>query len=179
MLSLSSALLMIVDVQGRLAQAMHEKEALFKNLQITVRGAQLLQVPIIWVEQNPKGLGSTIPEIASLLTGVQPIPKMTFSAWKSAEVQERLRASGRKQVLLVGIEAHVCIYLTAADLLSAGYAVEILADAVSSRSAVNREIGLAKAASLGASITCSETVLFELLGTAEAAAFKPVVQLLK
>jgi hypothetical protein len=179
MLSVDRALLMVVDVQGKLAQLMHERDSLFRNLPILIRGVQILDLPIVWVEQNPTGLGPTIPEVAGLLSGQQPFAKMSFSAWGAPEVVQALRASRRRQVLLAGIEAHVCIYMTAADLLAAGWEVEVIADAVSSRSAAKKQVGLGKAAALGAGISCTETALLELLGRAEGRAFKEILKLLK
>ncbi len=179
MLSTDRAILAVVDVQGKLAQLMHEKESLFRNLQILIRAAQILRLPILWMEQNPAGLGPTIPEIATLLAGQQPMPKMSFSGCGDPEILRILKVSGRTQVLLAGIEAHVCIYLTGADLLAQGYTVEVIADAVSSRTAANKQIGLAKLGSLGAGISCTESALFELLGRAEGSQFKEVLKLLK
>ena len=179
MLSKDRAILMLIDVQGNLARAMHERESLFRQLQILVRGARILELPMIWLEQNPQGLGPTIPELAQLLPDQKPLPKMSFSAMGCPEAVQALRASGRRQVLLAGIEAHVCVYLTAVDLLARGYEVETVADAVSSRSAENKRIGLNKIAALGGGVTCTETVLFEFLGRAEGPAFKAILQLLK
>jgi nicotinamidase-related amidase len=179
MLSLESAALVVVDVQGRLAELMHGREALFRNVQIAIRAARILRIPILWLEQNPGRLGPTVPEIASLMSGEAPLSKMTFSACGCSLFLEGLKKTGRKQVILAGIEAHVCIYLTAADLLRLGYEVEVLADAVSSRLEENKRIGLAKAQALGAGISCLETVLFEMLRSAEAENFKQIVGLLK
>ena len=179
MLSQEQTVLVVVDVQGRLAQAMHEKEALFRNLQRIIRGAQVLGLPILWCEQNPAGLGLTIPEVAGLLAGQNPIVKMSFSCCGSEPFRQALTAANRKQVLLIGIEAHVCIYLTAADLVESGYEVQVVADAVSSRTLENKQIGLARVGAVGAGVTCTETALFELLRTAEEPKFREIVKLLK
>lgn len=104
---------------------------------------------------------------------------MSFSCCGEPRVLEALAALGRRQVLLAGIEAHVCVYQTAADLVEAGYEVEIVADAASSRTAANREIGLQKARDAGAIITCVETALFELLRSADAPQFKAILKLVK
>ncbi len=179
MLSVDKAILVVVDVQGKLAQLMHEKEALFRNLSRAIRGAQALGLPMLWCEQNPAGLGPTIPEIADLLRNQQPISKMTFSCFGNPQFRQMLELSGRKQILLAGIEAHVCIYLSAADLVNAGYEVEVIADAVSSRLAQNKQIALEKIRALPAGVTCIETVLFECLGKADAPKFKEVLSILK
>ena len=118
MISAETSILMVIDVQGKLAQSMRERESLFRNLQILIQGAQILGVPILWLEQNPAGLGLTVPEIGRLLKGQKPFSKMTFRACGCPEAFEALKASGRPQAILAGIEAHVCIYLTAADLVA-------------------------------------------------------------
>jgi nicotinamidase-related amidase len=179
MLKADNAMVMIVDVQAKLVPAMHDRESLLRNLQILIRGARILSLPLLWVEQNPAGLGPTVPEIAACLGGHNPIPKMSFSACGASEVMEALRASGRRQVVLAGLEAHVCIYLTATDLVAEGYAVEVVADAISSRTRDRKEIGMNKIAAAGGEITCTETVLFELLRRAEGDSFKEILRLLK
>ncbi len=179
MLSTDQAILLIVDVQGKLAQVMHERDALLRNLQILIQGIQVLGAPILWVEQNPSGLGPTVPELSKLLSGQAPIAKMSFSAGGEPQVVEALRRSGRTQVILAGIEAHVCIYLTAADLLAQGYDIEVVADAVSSRTSARKEVGISRIAALGGGITCTETVLFELLGHAGGDRFRAILKLLK
>jgi hypothetical protein len=179
MLSVDQAVLMVIDVQGKLAQLMHDRDLLFRNLQILIQGAKILEIPILWLEQNPAGLGPTVPAVASLLPEERPIPKMSFGAGGCPAPMQSLRNSGRRQVVLAGIEAHVCIYLTAADLIREGYKVEVIADAVSSRSPKNKEIGLNKIAALGGGISCTETVLFELLQRAEGERFKRIGKVLR
>jgi len=141
-LKIENSLLVIVDVQGKLAQLMFEKEKLIANLVRMVKGARILGIPILWNEQNPAGLGSTIPELTGLLTALQPQPKMTFSCCGNPAFMDELRRSGRRQVLLVGIEAHICVYQTAAELLQLGYEVHLVSDAVSSRTLENKQVGI-------------------------------------
>jgi len=179
MLNLEETVLVIIDVQGKLARLMYEKDKLFENLQKAIRGARVLGIPIIWLEQNPKGLGSTVPEVASLLSDTKPISKFSFSCCGDEGFINVLNSMNRKQVLLAGIEAHVCVYQTAADLVALGYEVEILTDAVSSRTKENREIGLQKMHEVGASLTSTETALFELLKTAKAGQFKEIARIVK
>lgn len=179
MLTTDDTVLLIVDVQGKLAELMHEKDALFENLRRLLQGARELGLPLLVTEQNPDGLGPTHDEIVGLLEGIERIPKMSFSCCGEPRVLEALAALGRRQVLLAGIEAHVCVYQTAADLVEAGYEVEIVADAASSRTAANRAIGLQKARDAGAIITCVETALFELLRSADAPQFKAILKLVK
>jgi len=179
MLEPSHTILVVVDVQEKLAQAMHNKEQLYANLQRVVQGARILEIPILWMEQNPRGLGPTIPQIAQFLPDSQPMSKLCFSCCGSEEFVQALAASQRNQVLLVGIEAHVCIYQTAVDLLGRGYHVEVVTDAVSSRSAENRQIGLEKIRDAGAAWTSVETALFELLKVAEGPKFKAILNLVR
>lgn len=179
MLTTDNTLLVLVDVQGKLAQLMDGREALFENLQKLVQGVQVLGLPFIWLEQNPAGLGPTIPELAGLLQGQKPIAKFSFSCCGNEAFVAALQATERKQVLLAGIETHVCIYQTAADLLNSGYEVEVVADGVSSRTAQNRQLALQKMQQLGARLTSTEMALFELLGRAEGPVFKAMLKIVK
>ena len=124
--------LIVVDVQGKLAQLMYGKQALFENLRKIIQGIQALGIPILWAEQKPEGLGPTIPEVAELLTGIAPIGKSSFSCCRSERFLQALKAVNRAQLLIAGIEAHVCVYQTAMDLVDLGYEVEVVTDAVSS-----------------------------------------------
>lgn len=179
MLTQEDTVLIIIDVQGRLAQQMHERRELFENLQKIIKGAKVLGIPILWAEQNPDGLGPTIPEIARLLSETQPISKFSFSCLGNDRFTQELGALDRKQVLIAGIEAHVCVYQTAADLVCVGYEVQIVADAVSSRTAANKRIGLEKMRGAGATVTSTETALFELLRVATGPEFKEILRIVK
>lgn len=179
MLEIENCCLAVVDVQGKLAQLMHGKEALFKNIRILIQAAQILEMPILWCQQVPDALGPTVPEIAELLTGVEPINKAAFSCCGAEEFGDRLNASRRSQVLLCGIEAHVCVYQTAVDLLTKGFAVNVPADAISSRTPENKQIGINRMAAQGAEITSVEMALFELLRTAEHPKFRQIAKLIK
>lgn len=179
MLSPDQTVLVLIDVQAKLAPLMHEREALFDHLQRLVRGVRVLGLPVLWLEQYPQGLGATIPELAGLLSDLQPMTKLSFSAWGCEAFRQALEASRRRQVLLAGIEAHVCVYQTAVDLLAAGYTVEVVTEAVSSRTAANRRLGLERMRAAGARWTGVEMALFELLRTAEAPAFREIARLIK
>jgi nicotinamidase-related amidase len=182
MLEIQNCCLVVVDVQGKLAQLMHDKDVLFKNIRILIQAAIRpggLNIPILWCQQCPDVLGQTAPEIAELLTGIEPINKASFSCCGSEEFNERLNLSGRRQVLLCGIEAHVCIYQTAVDLLRKGFCVDLIADAVSSRTLDNKQIAIQRMTSAGVNISSTEMALFELLGTAEHQHFRHVAKLIK
>ena len=120
MLKPDSTILSVIDVQGRLAHAMYNKETLFENLQKLIKGVKIFGIPILWTEQNPEGLGPTIPEVANLLSDISPISKLSFSCCGNECFMEALRGLNRNQVLLAGIEAHVCVYQTAVDLVNLG-----------------------------------------------------------
>jgi nicotinamidase-related amidase len=180
MLNLNDTALVVIDVQGKLAQLMSHKEALFDNLQKVIKGAQVLELPIIWNEQLPEKLGPTIPEIAHLLANTtQPITKASFSCCGNPPFMDALKATQRKQVLLTGIETHVCVYQTCRDLLDLGYEVQVVSDAVSSRSPENRQIGLERMHEAGATLTSTEMALFELLRVAEGPRFKEITRIVK
>lgn len=179
MLDIQNCCLAVVDVQGKLAQLMHGKDALFKNIQVLVQAANILDMPILWCQQVPDALGSTVPEIARLLTDIEPINKSVFSCCGADQFIGKLNESSRNQVLLCGIEAHICVYQTAADLLVKGFDVSVVVDAVSSRTLDNKQIALGKLAADGASITSVEMALFELLRTAEHPKFRQIAKLIK
>lgn len=179
MLEIENTTLLIVDIQGNLAHLMHGKELLFENVQKLIKGIQILGIPILWVEQNPRGLGPTIPEIADILSNIQPISKMSFSSCRNDRFLQALNALNRKQVLIAGIEAHVCVYQTAAELVDIGYDVQVVTDAVSSRNMENKEIGLQRMRDSGVSLTSVETALFELLKVAEGEQFREILKIVK
>ena len=179
MLQKEMTALALIDVQGKLATLMDGREELYRQLQILVKGAQALELPIFWMEQYPEGLGPTIPELAELLPDQQPLAKLCFSACGQEEFLNGLQKSGRRQVIVAGIETHICVYQTARDLLDEQYQVEVVADAVSSRSAANKAIGIEKMRRAGAGITSVETVLFELLREAGTPQFKEIARLVK
>ena len=179
MLKSGKTVLIVIDVQGKLANLMHGKDAFLQNLQKTIRGLRALGIPILWAEQNPAGLGPTVPEVAELLSGIAPIGKMSFSCCQHEPFMRALKAAGRSQVLIAGIETHVCVYQTAMDLIEADYDVEVVADAVASRTPENKELGLQKMRDAGVGLTSMETALFELLRVAEGAQFKEILKIVK
>ena len=179
MLRTEDSVIVLIDVQGKLAELMSEKDQLYRQLQILLRGARSLGVPVLWLEQYPKGLGPTVPEIATLLEGIEPIEKTCFSACGSERFQQALSDSGRRTVVVAGIESHVCVYQTAQDLLAAGFVVEVVRDAVSSRTAENRLAGFERMVRLGAGMTTVEMVLFEWLREAGSPAFKEISRLVR
>jgi len=178
-LSRTAAVLILIDFQGKLAQAMVDQENLFANSVKLIQGFQTLNLPIMVTEQTPEKLGPTIPRLAGELTDVQPIAKETFSCWANTSFHDRLESLTRRHVILTGIECHICVYQTALDLVRSGYTVHLVADAVSSRTAENREVGIQAIKSAGAQITSTEMVLFELLRTAADPKAKDIFKIVK
>jgi hypothetical protein len=142
-----------------------------------IRGAKVLGLPIVATEQYPEGIGPTVEEIRSLLPDVPPLPKMTFSCCGNPDFVPRIGT--RSQILLAGIETHVCVYQTCRDLLAAGYEVHVIADAVSSRSRESFDHALRRMRDRGATINTVEMALFELLGSAEGAEFRTILRIVK
>ena len=179
MLLQDQAVLAIVDVQGNLAQLMHERESLFTNLKRILRVEQTLELPFRRAEPNPRGLVPTITELTTLLGDERPHSKMTFSCLGSPEFEAALEQCGRKQVLLTGIEAHICVYNTAADLLARGFEVHVMADAVGSRVAANKEVAIRRMCNAGAVLSSVEMALFELMKTADHPRFRDIQAIVK
>jgi nicotinamidase-related amidase len=177
MLTRENTVLIVVDIQGNLARVMDDQTFLIENNRKLIRGMHVLGIPILITEQNP--LGATIPEIADLLPGVQAITKDAFSCCAEEKFMSAVRALNRRQILMTGIEAHVCVYQTAMDLLALGYEVHLAADAVSSRTARDREIGIRKLIAAGAVLTSAEMALFELLKTAADPKAKDIFRIIK
>jgi nicotinamidase-related amidase len=173
------AALTAVDLQERLLPAIFERERVIQNSARLIRGAAILRVPVLATEQYPKGLGKTVPEIRDALAGVVPIEKTAFSACGATGFVEALKSKQISSVLLYGVEAHVCVCQTCLDLLEAGFHVFVAADAVSSRTKENYQIGLQRMRDAGAVIVSTEMALFELLGSAGAEEFKKVLELVK
>jgi len=177
MLSIDRAVLVAIDIQGNLYRAMADREALLENCRKLIQGVRILGVPVILTEQVR--IGETIPDIRELLPDVTPIVKAAFSCWRHAPFADALRAQARNQVILLGIEAHVCVYQTCLDLLDAGFEVHLASDAVSSRTAANREVGVGRMAAEGAILASTEMILFELLETASHPKARELFQLIK
>ncbi len=178
-LTVENTALVLIDFQVRLFPVMHEKEKLLRNVIKLVKGAGVLEVPVILTEQYPKGLGPTLPEIKALLPDTRPVEKVCFSCCDEESFCRSLEALGRRQVLLAGIEAHVCVYQTAMALARAGYQVQVVSDAVSSRDPENKMVSLLALGAAGAGVTNVEMALFELLRVARGDKFKRISEIVK
>jgi nicotinamidase-related amidase len=172
------AALAVIDVQEAFRPAVLDFDRVVANVGVLVQGARILWLPVLVTEQYPKGLGDTVPEVAEHLGDVPRLEKTSFSAVAAAGFPAALDDE-RDQVVLCGIEAHVCVNQTAEDLLADGREVHVVADAVSSRTAENRELGIHKMERSGATLTSVETALFELLREAGTPEFKEIQRLVK
>lgn len=179
MLSRTAAVLIMIDFQGNLAQAMHNKESLFANNVRLIQGFKALNLPILVTEQIPSKLGPTIPQLADALGNFTPVSKETFSCWVNEDFHDRLESLTRRHVVLTGIECHICVYQTALDLMQNGYTVHLVTDAVSSRTEENCQVGINAVKSAGAYLTSTEMVLFELLRTAADPKAKEIFKIVK
>lgn len=179
MLTKDGSLLVIVDIQERLAVAMTEKERVVSNTLHLVESARLLGLPLLITEQYPKGLGPTVPDVRNTVQTYSPIEKITFSCCGEKFFMEAVQETGKKQIILVGMETHVCVLQTCIDLLREGYDVHVVSDAICSRTKQNYKIALEYMRDAGAVITCTETVLFQLLIKAGTEEFKAISKRIK
>lgn len=178
MLKRENAILILIDVQGRLSELVADSEALFGNLSRLLEGMKVLDVPVIVTEQLPDKLGPTRDEFQKFIDG-SVIAKSSFGCCGEPDFFQTLEKTGRKQVILCGIETHVCVYQTALELLATGHKVYMVADAVSSRNPANKTLALRRMETEGVRLTGTEMVLFELLGDAGDPAFKSILQIVK
>lgn len=179
-LSKDDSVLVIIDIQERLATVMKERERVITNTLHLIEAARLLHIPVILTEQYSKGLGPTVKEIREGLNDhYMPIEKITFSCCRDKTFIDSLRRAGRKRVILCGMETHVCVLQTCVDLLKEGYYVHAVRDAVCSRAEDNFMTGIDFMRDAGAVITCTETVLFQLLERAGTEEFKAISKRIK
>lgn len=178
----AQSLLLIVNMQERLVRAVHESEATIRNNRILLAGAARLRVPVILTEQYVRGLGKTVASLFPLPAGTQRIEKMNFSCTREPGFSERLALGGRRQIIVTGMETHVCVLQTVLGLRSSDYSdytIYVVADATTSRTADNRAFALERMRACGAHIVTSEMVLFEWLqkaGTKEFHALLPFIK---
>ena len=172
-------MLVVVDIQEKFRDLIHGMGQVLSGSERLIRFCQQLDIPIVVTEHYPRGLGVTMSEIRNHLSPFQPIEKIDFSCGGCTPFNEKLNALGRNQVILCGIETHVCIYQTAFDLLRQNRQVALAVDATSSCSAANREIGLKRMSEIGVQSMGVQMLMFEILGKAGTADFKAVSGLLK
>jgi nicotinamidase-related amidase len=173
--------LLVIDIQGKLLPPIFQKEQLVRNAQLLIRAAGALNIPALVSTQYAKGLGGTVPEIASLLAGTEAIDKTLFSCFGSdafCALLKRLPGQ-RNTLLLCGMESHICVTQTALGGLREGYLVHVASDAVSSRTEWNWKIGLERMRAAGAVISSAEMIIYELIRSSSSAAFKELLPYLK
>lgn len=179
-LELSRSALLIIDMQEAFRASIPDFDACVNRIAVATRGAQLLNLPIVVTEQYPKGLGHTASEILDVLPGnIEIIEKTTFSSCGAQNFHSQLRQLETKQVLVAGIEAHICVNQTVHDLLASGFQVHLLADCISSRKETDRFVALKKMQSSGAIPSSVEMALFELMRDAKHEQFKAIQGLIK
>jgi nicotinamidase-related amidase len=173
-------MLLVVDMQEKLQPLIHDDKRLRAKAAALAEGARLLDVPVVVTEQYPKGLGRTVPELHDAVKRAGgALEKTSFSCATDPAVRARIESLHREDVLLAGVEAHICVMQTALDLLERGYRVHVVQDAVGSREPANKDAALAKLARHGAEPSTVEMALFELMGDSKHPQFKAVQALIK
>lgn len=179
MLNPEEAVLIVVDVQGKLARIVNESEIIIGQIQKLIQGIKLLNIPILLTNQVPEKLGSTIDEVASLLPDHEQISRTSFSIFREVNMLTKLAELQRKQIILCGFEAHICLYQSAMDLLSADFKVYLVVDCVSSRVQTNKEIAIKNIVQAGGKLTTVEMALFELIRDVRNPVFRSVSKIIK
>jgi len=179
-LETDKAILVVIDIQERLVPAMPQKvyARLRGTVAMLVEAAKLLGVPVVTTEQYPKGIGHTVAELAELCSD-KVIEKVSFGCCGEPDFLSAIKETGRSQVIVTGMEAHVCVYQTVLGLLEDGYHVHLVRDAVCSRNKIDFLAGVANAGQAGAVVTSAETVLFQLLKESTHDHFKAISKLVK
>jgi nicotinamidase-related amidase len=173
--------LVVVDIQEKLLPPIFNKDELVKNSQLLLRAATVLEIPLVVTTQYSQGLGSVVPEIASLLGSARPIDKLQFGCFASNEFRSALKSlpGNRNTLLLCGMEAHICVMQTALGALNDGYLVHVATDATGSRARWNWDIGIDRMRVAGAVISTTEMMIYELLRSSGTAQFKQMLSYLK
>ncbi len=170
--------LLIIDIQERIINVMQNPEEVVKNTSKLIEGCKILNVPVFYTEQYPKGLGATVKELKDILEN-EAVQKMSFSCSGAGDLFEDLKSKNIEQIIVCGIESHVCVQQTVLDLLSNGFQVDVAADAVSSRKEKDYNIALQRMSKNGAEVTTTESILFELLNVCGTDEFKMISKLVK
>ncbi|WP_281559459.1 isochorismatase family protein [Thalassomonas sp. RHCl1] len=171
--------LILVDIQGSLARMVQHSELFLANTKKLLQCSKLLAMPVIWLEQNPKGLGATVPEIVELMKGADAIEKFHFNAMCEPQVNKAIKATGRQEWLVAGIEAHICVYQSVLGLLNEGFKVDVVSDCISSRLQSNIDLALIKMRDSGARLTSLEMCIFELMKTSKIENFRKILSIIK
>lgn len=181
LLHANQSCLIVIDMQERLVPAMQAPARTIRNAGVLIAAARELDVPVLLTEQYPRGLGPTVPELAGAAAEAKAavLPKMHFSCMEDAGFAAAFAATGRKQAVIAGMEAHICVMQTAVSLMDQGYEVFVVTDATSSRTLESEKACLDRLQACGAGIVTTEMVVFEWLGRAGTPAFKALLPLIK
>lgn len=179
LLNAQQSSLLVVDVQEKLAPAVENTRATIDRIAVLMKAAAKLDVPITITEHYPKGIGHTVPDLAALAPAEAVCEKITFACQGSEAAAARLGGLGRPQVVVAGMETHVCVLQSALSLLADGYAVFLARDAVSSRRAEDRDTAIERLQRSGGTIVTTEMVLFEWLERGDTPAFRELLTLIK
>lgn len=179
LLEREDTLLVIIDCQTKLMPAINDKEQLESTIVKMTKGALTLGLPVIVTQQYTKGLGSTVDSINEVLGAYSPVEKTTFSAMGAPEFAEAIRAAGKKNILMTGVETHICVEQTTLDLLDEGYNVYLIQDCVGSRNDNDKNVACSRMAAAGAVVTTYEAALYEILRGAKEEGFKAISAIVK
>ena len=179
MFSTEKSVLLVIDVQGKLADLVIDSTHLIQHIQVLTETANYLDIPIIYTEQVPEKIGATVDSIAKNLKDIEPITKRTFSCCGEQRFLQELASHKRDEIIITGIETHVCVYQTVYDLLHQNYNVKVVKDAVSSRKEKDYQTALQQMELMGAKLTTTEMMICELIKGADHARFKDIMKFLK
>jgi nicotinamidase-related amidase len=174
-----NTVLLVIDMQEKILSTLENCNEIVKNCEILVKGCQLLEIPIIVSEQYRKGLGPTVSEIAELFIPLNPIEKREFSCLENREIKAKIETLGRRNVIVAGIESHICVQQTVLDLMDEDFKPIVIADCVSSRKLIDKKFALKRLRDYGADITTYEAILFEMLVSSTVPEFKSISALVK
>lgn len=178
-LEIAKAALLLIDVQEKFIPTLDGAEGLLRQCRLLLQGANVLGLPVLATEQYPEKLGKTVGALRELIPNVTPVPKLAFSAYALDAIQKRLKVLGSRQLLVAGIETHVCVMQTVLDALDQGLDVFVVRDAVTSRTAESRDAAMARMQQVGAQLVTVEMALFEMLREAGTEPFKQLSRLVK
>jgi nicotinamidase-related amidase len=176
-----SSALVVIDLQSKLVPAIFESARVVRNAQLLLRVAEILRLPTVLTTQNAAGLGDTVPEIRSIVQGIEPVDKTSFGCFGEGEFTRALkeRAPQANTLLVAGVESHICVTQTVLGALDTGYLVHVAEDAVSSRTPENWRVGLQRMERAGAVLSSAEMMVYELLGRSGTPEFKAILPYLK
>jgi len=171
---------LVVDFQERLVPVIDRNEELLHHTEILIKGLRALKIPMLVTQQYTKGIGMTVPVLSDVF-GEEFIyeDKVTFSCAEDETILEKIKQSGKKNIIVCGIEAHICVLQTIIDLIAKGYHVILVEDCVGSRKESDRQVGIKRAVAEGAIPTTYESILFELTRVAKTDVFKEISRLIK